>query len=340
MAGSRGYRSYRGKSSGKKAVLAVLLLLVILAAVVVILLQEHIVYDATGSRRLETPWREDQQPLTEETVELDLVIQPVEKAETRAVLLPLEAMKAEQWEAVLADYPACNAVAVVLKDATGAVYFDSRTAPYHAADLTRDHADVRALTEAERRLYPVAQIACFHDPKAANADVEGKSLENNEGFIFYDGNNSQWMDPAKPAAREYLCALAVEAAELGFREILLTDVGYPTEGQLERIAYGEGGRNEQLRLFLTEMRGALEPYGAALSVKIPAAAITVGQDERAGVVLAELAPLVDAVYAEVLPEEAEVCATAVAAVSQQTEFVPVLYASAENSSGSFLIQPE
>lgn len=336
MAGSRGYRSYRGKSSRKKAFLAVLLLLVILIAVVVILLQKNIVYDAAGTRHLETPWREEQPP-TEETVDLDLVIQPVEQEETRTVLLPLEAMKAEQWEAVLADYPACNGVAVVLKDSTGAVYFDSMTAPYHAADLTRDHADVKSLTEVERNLYTVAQIACFHDPKAANADVEGKGLENNEGYIFYDGNNSQWLDPAKPAAREYLCALAVEAAELGFREILLTDVGYPTEGRLERIAYGEGSRNEQIELFLTEMRAALEPYGAALSVKLPAAAITAGQDEAAGVVLAEIAPLVDAVYAEVLPEEAEACAAAVAAVGQETDFVPVLYAPVEKNSGHVLI---
>lgn len=41
-----------------------------------------------------------------------------------------------------------------------------------------------------------ARIACFHDPKAANADVEGMGLKNTGGYIFYDGNNSQWLDPA------------------------------------------------------------------------------------------------------------------------------------------------
>ena len=39
-------------------------------------------------------------------------------------------------------------------------------------------------------------------------------LKNTGGYIFYDGNNSQGLDPAKPAAREYLCGLAKEAAEL------------------------------------------------------------------------------------------------------------------------------
>ena len=29
--------------------------------------------------------------------------------------------------------------------------------------------------------------------------------KNTGGFIFYDGNNLNWLDPGKPAARQYLC---------------------------------------------------------------------------------------------------------------------------------------
>ena len=94
--------------------------------------------------------------------------------------------------------------------------------------------------------HTIARLSCFHDPKAANRDVEGMGLKNTGGYIFYDGNNSQWLDPAKSAAREYLCKLAKEAAELGFDEILLTDVSYPIVGKLDKIAGGEGERSAHL----------------------------------------------------------------------------------------------
>ena len=45
MAGPRGYRNYRGRTSKGKIALAVVLVLVILAAITVMVLQQYIVYD-------------------------------------------------------------------------------------------------------------------------------------------------------------------------------------------------------------------------------------------------------------------------------------------------------
>ena len=36
-------------------------------------------------------------------------------------------------------------------------------------------------------------------------------LKNTGGYIFYDGNNLNWLDPSKPAARQYLGGLAESA---------------------------------------------------------------------------------------------------------------------------------
>ena len=57
MGGSKGYRSYRGRTSKGKIALAVLLVLIILAAVGFLWLQEYIVYDRDGSFHLELPWK-------------------------------------------------------------------------------------------------------------------------------------------------------------------------------------------------------------------------------------------------------------------------------------------
>lgn len=78
-----------------------------------------------------------------------------------------------------------------------------------------------------------------------------------------------WLDPSKPAARQYLCGLAKELAEMGFDEILLTDVSYPTEGKLDKIAYGETGKVQNLNTFLDEMRAALAAYDVKLSIELP-----------------------------------------------------------------------
>ena len=150
------------------------------------------------------------------------------------------------------------------------------------------------------------------------------SLKNTGGYIFYDGNNSQWLDPAKPAAREYLCGLAKEAAELGFDEILLTDVSYPTVGKLDKINYGEGEKSANLMAFLKEMRAALEPYGVALSIEVPEAVISQGYDDDAGLLLAAIAPQVDRIYAVTTEENAPALAQSVSNAHETTQFVPEL----------------
>ena len=343
MAGARGYHNYRGRRSKGKIFLAVLLILVILAAVVVMLLQKHIVYDETGMPQLEIPWGQDETgEETEEPIDLDLVIQEPEGAETEeihAFAVPGGVLTKAGYESVRAAAdPACNAAAVTVKDDTGKVYFDSVSAVSGSVTVEVDTAaTLSELTGEASNYYAIARFSCFHDPKAANSDVEGMGLKNTGGFIFYDGRNSQWLDPSKPAAREYLCELAKETAALGFDEILLTDVSYPMEGKLDKIAYGEASRNANLLTFLEELKAALEPYSVALSIEVPVSVITEGREETAGLVLAEIAPKVDRVYAAALPEEVESLASAVTATSAATVFVPELATYDPTVEGNWII---
>ena len=100
-----------------------------------------------------------------------------------------------------------------------------------------------------------------------------------------------WLDPSKPAARTVsVRAWRRRSADLGFDEILLTDVGYPTTGPLDKIDYNGADRAESIRTFLEELRTALAEYGVALSVELPAEVITSGRDDTAGLALADIAP--------------------------------------------------
>ena len=347
MAGPRGYRNYRGRTSKGKIALAVVLVLVIFGAITVMVLQQYIVYDETGSPRIDLPWQKDapaEEENQEDVQDFDLKIEePEGPPELYAFTVPVGTLTQEGWKdawmgASSMSAPPYNAAAVTLKDSAGKVYFDSGSAVSGSVEIAEDTGTVLAqITGEASSLYTIARISCFHDPKAANSDVEGMGLKNTGGYIFYDGNNSQWLDPGKPAARQYLCGIAKEAAELGFDEILLPDVSYPTEGKLNKINYGEGIPSRNLVTFLTEMRAALEPYGVALSIEVPETVIAEGSDPDAGLALAEIAPLVDRVYARTAPEKVESLTAAVTAAGGTTAFVPELEAHTGEVSGSCLI---
>lgn len=340
MVRPRRYNNYRGRRSRGKTALAVLLVLVILAAMVVILLQRHIIYDETGSPRMEVPWQETLQEEPAVEPALDLVIQTPEKTvgEIRGVILAEGALTQERWNSAAAGMdPAYNAVAAVLKGETGAVWFDAATAVSGSVEVEEDtSAALAALTGSE--VHTIAQIGCFHDPKAAVADADGLGLKNAEGYLFYDAANHQWLDPAKPAARQYVCELAEEAAKLGFDEILLADFGYPTDGMLDRIDYGEGEKSEHLKLLLEELQRALEPYGTVLSVWVSPETILTGQEASSGQRLAEIGAYADRICVETSAEEAAALAEAVReALGETVSFVPVLTEDDPSLSGSRLI---
>ena len=345
MAYSRGYNSYRGRTPKWRIALMALLVVVILAAVAVMALSRFIVYDEEGTPQMELPWQEE--PAVEPAEEiseppLDLTIEePVKPRVLRGFCTPVPLTR-ESWsdsnDRAKESFD-CNAAAVTLKDAAGNVYFSSTTALPGTVQLQEETdaalAEVVAYCQSTEG-HSIARLSCFHDPKAANRDVENMGLKNTGGYIFYDGNNSQWLDPAKPAAREYLCGLAKEAAELGFDEILLTDVSYPTVGKLNKIDYGEGEKGGHLADFLEEMRAALAPYGVMLSIEVPKAVISQGADENAGLLLADIAPKVDRIYAPADAAEVPALAQAVSTASQFAEFVPEL-AEADPAVGNFLV---
>ena len=345
MAYSRGYNSYRGRTPKWRIALMALLVVVILAAVAVMALSRFIVYDEEGTPQMELPWQEE--PAVEPAEEiseppLDLTIEePVKPRVLRGFCTPVPLTR-ESWsdsnDRAKESFD-CNAAAVTLKDAAGNVYFNSTTALPGTVQLQEETdaalAEVVAYCQSTEG-HSIARLSCFHDPKAANRDVENMGLKNTGGYIFYDGNNSQWLDPAKPAAREYLCGLAKEAAELGFDEILLTDVSYPTVGKLNKIDYGEGEKGGHLADFLEEMRAALAPYGVMLSIEVPKAVISQGADENAGRLLADIAPKVDRIYAPTDAAEIPALAQAVRTASQFAEFVPEL-AEADPAVGNFLV---
>ncbi len=358
MTGAKGYNSYRGRGPKWKIVIAFLLVVVITAAVSVIYLGEHMVYSSDGRRQIVLPWQsEEKEPPAEGEQEnppaqpsVDVVVREPEEPEPEelsAVSLPAAALSQAAWAEFAASLGEHNAVAVRLKTSNGTIYFESANAVPGAVEVAQEPGDTAAaLSQVTSRegLHAIASMACLQDFKAANANVEGRGLKNTGGYIFYDGNNSLWLDPSKPAAREYVCALAKEIAELGFDELLLTDFSYPTEGKINKINYNtDVPLANNLDLLLSELGAVLEPYGVLLSVEVPEAVISEGPDTVSGLDLNRLVNRVDRIYAVTTPEKAEGLSSLVsqaAGADGKTEFIPELAADSPALAGSCLILAE
>ncbi len=363
MAKVRGYSSYHGRGPMWKTVAAVLLIAIILASFGVLALGHYMVVDETGLPKIQLPWADewnshsDENPGSDDSGrnadenaennhdgEGETAGEPggesgeesssASAAPVRELLRTYGSYTAPfGWdeyneEISMAERYGYTAFSVLLKENKydrSVIYFRSNSVPSDMAATRADASTNEVLkTLAASQFHAVARMTCFLDSQAANANVRRFGLRNTGSYIFYDGNGENWLDPGKPDARAYLCDIAREIAELGFKEILLTHVGYPTEGKLDKIAYGDTPIAENLTAFLSEMRETLNPYGVKLSVEMPRAVFT-HQDNPSGLTLEIAAPYVDRMYCVVTPEEIDYCDGTVFNLRDgAVEFVPIL----------------
>ena len=363
MAQGSKYSSYRGRRPAGQILLAVILILVIAAAALFMLLQQYMVYDEDGNLKLVLPGQDSSQtsspkpPVSSE--DLTIIIdrkepegpqtpeEPTEPAESHAPevrgAISLTDTPLTDWSAARQRLPEdISGVCLTVKDADGIVYVDSQAASRLSRRVlslknTTEQA-VADLTETEE-LHTVARITCLLDPKVPILDVRALGVRQKSGYLFYDDTGASWLDPTKDSVQNYLCGLARECAEMGFDEILLTHVSYPTGGELDKLNYGEQPKEENLADFVQAVRDALEGTDVKLSLELPAEVIREGSSEITGQSLQLLAPLVDRIYAETTAEEAAELAELVKAAAPDTGFVAVV-ADAEGIATDYLLEKE
>lgn len=336
---ARGYQSYRGRRSGKHMLLVAVLVLILIAAGVFWFIQSCVTYTDDGGLRIDPPWgREgskddgsqgegtgtpegdtpginlivegDNAEDGGEAVDTDATVEPEEstaESETvEAVQQPrhlLELGEIPQESGVLEQalgQTGTNGFVCTVRDNTGRMFYASALAqPEASANATITMETLTSLCAGESMA--VARFNCFHDSYFAFVNMENAGICQNSGYIWYDWQSYHWLDPDKDDARTYVIGLAVECAQMGFDELLLDEMMYPTEGNLYKINYANNSRTkeEALNLFLTELRAALEPYGTKVSLLLYEDWISAGNNAESGQNLTTLLPMVDAVYAQV-----------------------------------------
>ena len=334
-----GYHSYRGRSPKWKIFLAVVLLAVIAASAAVIRMQDYIVYDEHGTPQLALP-QEESKPQEPQRPAASLVVEqtqpePEPVVTTKQLLAAAPVLTGEQASALLAKAEQMDGVILPIKGLEGLVYFRADSAVVGAANAYDETAQALSAVISAAD-HSAARMTMFLDHQATMMDPRGMGLVNNSGYVFYDGNNRCWIDPRKEAARAYLCALTAEVAALGFDELILANVGYPTVGQLQDIRYGDLSPEEHVEGFLKELAAALEPYDVELTIEMSAKGILDGGE--GGLELLTAARFAHRIAAPAATAgEAQTLAAAVAAAREETLFVPVFEVLPADYEGSAIV---
>ena len=290
---TRGYNSYRGRTSAGRIFLIVVLILVLLSAVGYLVVQDYLVYDEAGQVHLELPFGhrgQQEQPDKPPVENVD-----IDRLEPESKLTPVTVLHAVRlpddclwWGAdYIMNTLAPEDMVLAVKRENGGITYDTQVSVPQNVIVERGRPlDCLKQLLASGR-YTVGRICCFGDSAYARGLPE-TALVREDGGIWYDANGGAWLDPTNPAVLSYITSLVSECAELGFDEILLDWFCYPSTGELDAIANGGSDHTQILTDLAKSLRSSL-PEGVALSVTLR------GSGDNA-LTAAEAAELFDRIY--------------------------------------------
>ena len=165
-----------------------------------------------------------------------------------------------------------NALVLDIKDDYGHITFRTETESLSAS--SRSYFPNIGETVAQLKsegIYTIARIVCFRDPYwgAVRPDL---ALQDSSGQTWEDSSGKKWLNPYNKDAWAIIADAALEAARVGFEEVQLDYVRFPSGGRLSDIDYGdamdEKSRTEIIAEFVAYIREILAKEGVRLSIDV------------------------------------------------------------------------
>ena len=187
-----------------------------------------------------------------------------------------------------------NAMVIDVRD-TGEMYWDNDIPLAKEA-----HADLHAIPDpkkvmdklAANGIYPIARIACFRDNYVPKAHPE-LAVQLANGKVWRDRSGHSWLDPYNKKNWDYMSKTVNFALDVGFNEIQLDYVRFPSEGKSSterypaRKEYGDGNAKPEdvIGAFAKFITDQVKARGAYSSADIFGIISTVHNDQGIGQLL-------------------------------------------------------
>ena len=295
-----GYRGRRTVTDILKLIAIILGVLVVLAVAGMLYLQRYLVYTDEGVKlelppflqslrgedSSETPGGSSSLP---DPGSVSVVVEPdgsgsepVQPGETErptfVLALPVNDVVAGTAAAKLEEAGADQLVLAV-KTQDGKLAWPSGQAAAERSKVNGSQQTADALRQWNQgEVYTIARVCCFRDDSAPYFN-NAMALRQGNGN-WRDELGLRWLSPAHGEAQAYIAGLCGELGALGFDEIVLEQFYFPAGGNTDSINRGDrydpASFTAGLEDLLTQVRGAVEPYGTKVSLRIAGEALGEG----------------------------------------------------------------
>ena len=157
----------------------------------------------------------------------------------------------------------------------------------------------------QHQVYMIARLVVFKDDQLANA-VPALAVQNAAtGGVWHDQEGMGWVDPFRQVVWTYNAALAAEAAALGFDEVQLDYVRFPTDGNVGGARFAQpstfAGRVAAITGLMSTVRQVLAPHGVKLGADVFGYTAWTPDDLGIGQHIESVAPYLDVLSPMVYP---------------------------------------
>ncbi len=197
--------------------------------------------------------------------------------------------------------PILNAVVIDVKGDYGRIAWDSQVPLVRELDNREPTAiNLKEVVPDLRRrgIYVIARFVVFKDNPLAHHKPEW-AVKRGDGTIWLDGEELGWANPFREEVWEYNLSLLEEVAQLGFDEIQLDYIRFPSDGDLSAIVYEEENTRETrtaaIREFMRRFQERMSKYPVKTSADVFGLTVWVvpGEDMNIGQRVEDITPHVD-----------------------------------------------
>lgn len=198
-----------------------------------------------------------------------------------------------------------NAMVIDIKDDNGNLTFNpGKNSPYYAASrpyITNPRGLIQTLKK--NHIYPIARMVVFKDKVLANSNPNW-TFKNVQG-IWRSSRGDSFTNPFHKEVWDYNIGMAIEAANIGFKEIQFDYVRFPEkfesiEGSLTYTGKGSN-RAAAVTEFVKYAKEKLKPYGVKMSVDTFGNATVIPEASGIGQNFSAIAQHVDVISAMIYP---------------------------------------